>query len=209
MTGKNSGGQVSRSMTPEEHLSASCPVMAELVARHGSCRLAEREISPFESLAGSIIGQQLSAKATLTIEGRVLTLIGGAFTPEAVLAAEPEALRGCGLSNAKVRYIRALAEKVAAGEMDFAAMTVEPDNDVVIRQLTALPGIGQWTAEMFLIFCLKRPDVLSLGDVGLQRAVRLLYGENETLQSVAPRWAPYRSIASWYLWQHLDAAPLT
>jgi len=78
----------------------------------------------------------------------------------------------------------------------------------VIKALTELPGIGKWTAEMFLIFGLKRPDVLSLGDVGLQRAVRLLFGEGETLETVGDRWQPYRSVASWYLWRHLDAAPL-
>lgn len=194
--------------TPEEHLSMACPVMAELVVRHGPCTIAERAYSPFETLAGSIISQQLSVKAADTIERRVLDAIGGGMKPELILAVEPEALRACGLSNAKVKYIRALAERVAAGTMDFDAMAKEPDNDVVIKELVALPGIGKWTAEMFLIFGLKRPDVLSLGDVGLQRAVRLLFGEGETLETVGDRWQPYRSVASWYLWRHLDAAPL-
>jgi len=190
------------------HLSTHCEVMAGLVVRHGPCTIMDRSYTPFETLAGSIIGQQLSVKAADTIQGRVLAAIGGAMTPDAILAPEPEALRACGLSNAKVKYIRALAERVVAGAMDFDAMTVEPDNEVVIKQLTELPGIGRWTAEMFLIFGLKRPDVLSLGDVGLQRAVRLLYGEGETLASVGDRWQPYRSVASWYLWQSLDNAPI-
>jgi DNA-3-methyladenine glycosylase II len=190
------------------HLSANCPVMAELVARYGPCPLPEKNYTPFETLAASIIGQQLSVKAADTIEKRVLDVIGGSLTPERILAVEPEALRACGLSNAKVKYVRVLAERVAAGSMDFDAMAAEPDNEVVIKQLVDLPGVGRWTAEMFLIFGLKRPDVLSLGDVGLQRAARLLYGEEESLEVIGSRWRPYRSIASWYLWQSLDATPL-
>jgi DNA-3-methyladenine glycosylase II len=135
-------------------------------------------------------------------------VIGGSWNADAILAVEPERLRECGISNAKVKYIRALAERVSAGTMDFDAMAAEPDNEVLIKELVTLPGIGRWTAEMFLIFGLKRPDVLSQGDVGLQRAVRLLYGEDKTLADIGERWAPYRSIASWYLWQHLDATPI-
>ena len=191
-----------------QHLSNACPVMAELVVRHGPCLMLETVYQPFETLAGSIIGQQLSVKAADTIQNRVLALIGGSLEPEPIVAADPEALRACGLSNAKVKYIRALAERVAAGSMDFDAMASEPDNEVVIKTLTELPGIGRWTAEMFLIFGLKRLDVLSLGDVGLQRAARLLYGEDRTLAEVGSIWQPYRSIASWYLWRHLDAAPM-
>ncbi|MBL0375121.1 DNA-3-methyladenine glycosylase 2 family protein [Rhizobium sp. KVB221] len=190
------------------HLTASCAIMAELVARHGRCTLMDRDYQPFETLAASIIGQQLSVKAADTIERRVLEAIGGSWSPGGILAAEPERLRTCGISNAKVKYIRALAERVAAGAMDFDAMTAEPDNEVVINQLVTLPGIGIWTAEMFLIFGLKRPDVLSLGDAGLQRAVRQLYGEDQTMADIGERWRPYRSFASWYLWRHLDAAPL-
>lgn len=190
------------------HLSASCPVMAELVVRYGPCPLPDKNYTPFETLAASIIGQQLSVKAADTIEKRVLTAIGGGLTPERILAVEPEALRTCGLSNAKIRYIGILAERVAGGLMDFGAMAAEPDNEVVIGQLVDLPGVGRWTAEMFLIFGLKRPDVLSLGDVGLQRAARLLFGEDESLEAIGTRWQPYRSIASWYLWQSLDAAPI-
>jgi DNA-3-methyladenine glycosylase II len=196
-------------MTPEQHLAANCPVMAELVVRYGPCALPDKTYQPFETLAASIIGQQLSVKAADTIEKRVLAVIGGGLTPERILAVEPEALRACGLSNAKVKYIRVLAECVASGTMDFDAMAAEPDDEVVIKQLVDLPGIGRWTAEMFLIFGLKRPDVLSLGDVGLQRAARILFGETETLASVGARWQPYRSFASWYLWQSLDAAPIT
>jgi DNA-3-methyladenine glycosylase II len=190
------------------HLSANCPIMAELVVRYGPCPLPDKNYTPFETLAASIIGQQLSVKAADTIEKHVLDVIGGGLAPERVLAVEPEALRACGLSNAKVKYVRVLAERVAGGLLDFDAMAAEPDNEAVIRQLVELPGVGRWTAEMFLIFGLKRPDVLSLGDVGLQRAARLLYGEDRTLEEVGSVWQPYRSIASWYLWQSLDATPM-
>jgi DNA-3-methyladenine glycosylase II len=193
----------------EVFLSDACPVMAGLVSRHGPCVLSERQFTPFETLAGSIIAQQLSVKAADTIEKRVLTLIGSeTLKPAAILSVSPEDLRACGLSNAKAKYIRALAEKTEAGELDFEAMVTEPDNEVVVKALTVLPGIGRWTAEMFLIFGLKRPDVLALGDVGLQRAARLLYGENKTLAEVGEIWRPHRSTASWYLWRHLDAAPI-
>jgi DNA-3-methyladenine glycosylase II len=192
----------------ERHLVDNCAVMAALVERHGRCVLLDRVFDPFRTLAGSIIGQQLSVKAADTIERRVLAAIGGALEPGAILAVEPEALRACGLSNAKVRYLRALSEKTIAGEMDFVALATEPDEQAVMKTLTALPGVGAWTAEMFLIFGLQRPDVASHGDAGLQRAVRLLFGPDKTLADVSEPWRPYRSIASWYLWRHLDAAPI-
>jgi DNA-3-methyladenine glycosylase II len=191
-----------------KHLSKNCPVMAELVIRHGPCTLMDSDFKPFETLAASIIGQQLSVKAADTIEKRVLAAIGGPLTPEGIISVEPEALRACGLSNAKVRYVKELAARVVDGRMDLDLLMREEDDEIVVKALTELPGIGKWTAEMFLIFGMKRPDVLSLGDVGLQRAARLLYGEDQTLDMVAIRWRPYRSIASWYLWRHLDAAPV-
>jgi DNA-3-methyladenine glycosylase II len=179
--------------------------MAELVVRHGPCQIAALDYKPFETLAGSIISQQLSVKAADTIEKRVLAIIN-AMTPEGVLSVTPEELRACGLSGAKVKYMRALAERVAAGEMDFDALVAEPDDELVIKELVSLPGIGRWTAEMFLIFGLKRPNVLAIGDAGLQRASRMLY--DKPLQDVGEIWQPYRSFASWYLWRHLDATPM-
>jgi DNA-3-methyladenine glycosylase II len=192
----------------EKHLSSVCDVMAGLVVRHGPCLLPTITFRPFETLAGSIISQQLSVKAADTIERRVLAAIGGVMAPEAILSVEAEALRACGLSNAKVRYVRALAERVRDGEIDFAGLAEEQDNETVIRSLVALPGIGRWTAEMFLIFGLKRPDVLALGDVGLQRSARMLYGGNRSLEELGTLWAPFRSYASWYLWRHLDVVPV-
>jgi DNA-3-methyladenine glycosylase II len=192
----------------EDHLSEHCSIMAGLVARHGPCKLVDVTYQPFQTLAASIIGQQLSVKAADTIEKRILALIGGGLEPELILAADPDAMRACGVSNAKVKYLRALSERTLSGDLDFDAMTVEPDEEAVVKALTALPGVGKWTAEMFLIFGLKRPDVASHGDAGLQRAVRLLFGADKTLADVSEPWRPFRSVASWYLWRHLDAAPI-
>ena len=183
----------------EAYLSQSCRVMAGLIRTHGPCPLADREFRPFQTLANSIISQQLSAKAADTIERRVQAIVPG-FTPAEFLAVQPEA----GLSSAKARYILELAQRVSDGRLNLEAMQEAPDADV-IAALVDLPGIGQWTAEMFLIFGLRRPDVLSLEDAGLQRAARLLFGDDAKLERVGQSWQPFRSVASWYLWRHLDA----
>ncbi len=192
--------------TAEDHLRNSCAVMARLVAAHGPCTYHSRSAPPFQTLATSIVSQQLSVKAADTIKGRMLAVLPD-FTPEGILSVAPETLRGCGLSGAKVRYLGELARRVADGQLDLAAMAVAPDGEA-LAMLTGVPGIGVWTAQMFLIFSLKRPDVLALGDAGLRRAARLLFGAEGDLESVARPWQPYRSVASWYLWQHLDAAPV-
>ena len=186
----------------ERHLRQSCRVMARLIVEHGPCPLADREFRPFQTLANSIISQQLSAKAADTIERRVQAIVPG-FTPAGFLAVPTEALRAAGLSSAKARYILELAQRVSDGRLNLEAMQEAPDADV-IAALVELPGIGQWTAEMFLIFGLSRPDVLSLGDAGLQRAVRLLFGDDAKLEHMGQSWRPFCSVASWYLWRHLD-----
>jgi DNA-3-methyladenine glycosylase II len=187
----------------ELHLTQSCTVMASLITRHGLCPLAEREFRPFYTLATSIISQQLSTKAADTIAGRVAALVPG-FAPAGFMTVSPDSLRQAGLSTAKVRYLIELSLRVCDGRLDFDTLWLRSDADV-ISALTEVPGIGPWTAEMFLIFGLKRPDVLALGDAGLQRAARQLFGAQAKLQRLGRAWAPYRSIASWYLWQHLDA----
>ena len=186
----------------EQHLRQSCRVMARLIAQHGPCSLADREFRPFQTLANSIISQQLSAKAADTIERRVMTIVPG-FTPTGFLSVSTEALRAAGLSSAKARYILELAQRVSDGRLNLKAMQHAPDA-AVIAALVELPGIGQWTAEMFLIFGLRRPDVLSLGDAGLQRAARMLFGDDARLEHVKQSWRPFCSVASWYLWRHLD-----
>ena len=140
----------------EKHLSHSCNVMARLIAVHGPCLLADREFRPFQTLATSIISQQLSAKAADMIERRVQAIVPS-FCPAGFRAVPTEALCAAGLSSAKARYIVELARRVSDGRLSFEAMQQAPDDDV-IAALIELPGIGPWTAEMFLIFGLRRPD---------------------------------------------------
>jgi DNA-3-methyladenine glycosylase II len=191
----------------ERHLAKVDPIMKGLIARHGHCPLAEREFQPFHMLANSIISQQLSTKAAATIKQRVGGLVGVPFQTEQVLSVSIDKLRGAGLSQAKARYIRELAARVVDGQLIFDELTAI-ENDAVIEKLGEAPGIGRWTAEMFLIFGLKRLDVLSVGDAGLQRAARLLFPRRRKSQAlltkVAEIWRPYRSIASWYLWRSLE-----
>ena len=189
----------------EEHLGRACAVMARLIATHGRCEIVGRNTSPFQTLAGSIMSQQLSAKAAATIKHRVLDIVPN-FDPVGFLTASPDLLRAAGLSIAKARYICELANRVNDGRINFDTFAKQSD-DEVISTLIELPGVGRWTAEMFLIFGLRRANVLALGDAGLQRAARLLYGVNVDLQTVGLTWQPYSSVASWYLWRHLDTAP--
>ncbi len=183
--------------------------MKRLIVKHGHCPLAEREFEPFHMLTNSIISQQLSSRAAATIKQRVGMLIGVPFQAERVLCTSIENLRSAGLSQAKARYIVELAAKVTDGRLDFEPI-VMLDNEAVIEQLIMLAGVGRWTAEMFLLFGLKRMDVLALGDAGLQRAVRNLYGKKRKSKTLLPRvaepWRPYRSIGSWFLWRSLEDA---
>jgi DNA-3-methyladenine glycosylase II len=192
----------------ERHLGKSDAVMETLIAEHGPCPFAQWEYHPFHTLVVSIINQQLSSKAADTIENRVAKIASTPFKPAELLSTPVESLRAAGLSRPKIRYIHELAQHVADGRLSFSNLE-SVNNDDVVAVLTEMPGIGRWTAEMFLIFGLKRLDVLSLGDAGLQRAARLLYGNNndeaELLARVAHAWRPYRSVASWYLWQHLNS----
>ena len=191
----------------ERHLAGTDPIMKRLIVRHGHCPIAEREFQPFHMLANSIISQQLSTKAAATIKGRVGALVGVPFQITKVLSTDPAQLRGAGLSEAKARYIRELAAHVHDGRLNFEKLMALND-EAVIDKLVIVPGIGRWTAEMFLIFGLKRLDVLAVGDAGLQRAALNLYGKKSKSQTILPRvaetWRPYRSIAAWYLWRSLE-----
>ena len=191
----------------EKHLAAADPIMKRLIGKHGHCPLAEREFEPFHMLANSIISQQLSSRAAATIKQRVGMLVGAPFEAERVLSTSIEELRGAGLSQAKARYIVELAANVTDRRLDFAPI-VALDDEAVIEKLVMLPGIGRWTAEMFLLFGLKRMDVLAIGDAGLQRAARNLYGNKRfsptLLTRVAEAWRPYRSIGSGFLWRSLE-----
>lgn len=167
---------------------------------------------PFEALARAIVGQQLSTKAARSIWERVVEALGGAASPEAFTSANPGALRAAGLSNSKVAYLGDLAEHVASGVLDLARLAELSDEDV-IADLIEIKGIGRWTAEMFLIFHLARPDVISTGDLGIRRAAQLAYGLEELpgptdLGRIAEPWRPHRTLGCLYLWRSLDNTPV-
>jgi len=189
--------------TAEKALCDSDKVLRHLILRIGSCTLTEQPSTPFETLVRSIVGQQLSGKAASTIYARLTKLTGTIQSPSQFTGIADEDLRNTGLSARKTSCIRSLSQLEAAGQLDFAHLESMHD-DQIIDLLTRINGIGKWTAEMFLIFGLKRPDVLSLSDAGLQRSVRLLYGQEATLLETSKKWAPWRSVASWYLWRNLD-----
>ncbi len=190
------------------HLKAADPVLSAIIDRVGECRLEFRD-PDFSSLARSIVYQQLSGKAATTILRRLIeALPGGALTPAAILALTPEQMRVLGLSGQKTSYIRDLAERTQAGELDFARFPEMTDADV-IEHLTRVKGVGVWTAHMFLIFALRRPDVLPVGDLGVRAAIRKAYRlralpKPERVEKIAKRWHPYTSVAAWYLWRSLD-----
>ena len=189
------------------------PVLRDLMRQHGACGLADSQhTDPFQALVHAIVSQQLSTKAAATIAGRFDALYGGVPTPERV-AATPEArLRAVGLSGQKVTYVRDLSRQIADGSLPLHALDAMPDEDV-ITALTQVKGIGRWTAEMFLMFRLHRPDVLPVGDLGIVNAVKKAYRLRKTpspdrLVRIGEAWRPYRSVACWYLWASLDNAPL-
>lgn len=186
------------------HLRQADPVMDRLIEKHGPCTIGQGPFEPFHTIAVSIIGQQLSAKAADTIERRIAELVPSPFQANDFREVDAKRLREAGLSSRKAATLRELGERVIDGRLRFKALATQED-EAVSDALMDVPGIGPWTAEMFLIFGLRRPDVLSLSDAGLQRAVIKLYGERNELAVVGRQWRPYASIASWYLWRDLDS----
>jgi DNA-3-methyladenine glycosylase II len=192
-----------------EHLRESDAVMRSLVEQHGVISLRQfrrdRPTDPYGALIRAIVGQQLSTIAARAIYGRVLELFGGVVpTPRALLDVDEGALRKAGLSRAKVAYLRDLAERVDDGRLQLDLLPKLSD-DEVSAELTAVKGIGQWSADMFLMFQLGRKDVLPVGDLGIRRAVERLYDlpkipDAPTVLNVGEPWRPYRSLASLYLW---------
>jgi len=195
-------------ITALESISKSDPVMMKLISLHGPCDIAFHATDPFEVLVKSIVGQQLSGKAASTIRRRVWNVLDGDCSPKSVLEADPNGLRLAGLSIAKQKYIKGVASRVLTAGLDFGRIS-EMENEEAISSLMEIPGIGRWTAEMFLVFGLKRPDVLALSDSGLLRASSELYSghadKKELLKTVSESWRPFRSVGSWYLWKHLDS----
>ena len=192
------------------------PVIARLIDEHGA--LVRRDLKrgrpgdAYGTLLRSIVGQQLSTKAAATIYGRLLELFGGhAPTPKQLLEADPEQMRAAGLSRAKVAYLRDLAQHVEEGTLELERLPDLPDEEVA-AQLTAIKGLGQWTADMFLMFHLGRPDVLPVGDQGIRRAIMVEYGlrklpDAKRMRQLAKPWQPYRTLACLYLWSSLDNTP--
>ena len=186
------------------------PVLRKLVKAYPEANLRSRG-NAFSTLARSITGQQISVKAAQSVWDRVV-IATGKITPVNILAMKDEDLRGCGLSRQKVAYFKDLARHFDDGRIKPHRWTHEND-DIVIRELSEVKGIGRWTAEMFLMFYLLRPNVLPLDDIGLQRAMERLYNEGAALskdemRKIAKRWDPWCTVATWYLWRSLDPIPV-
>jgi DNA-3-methyladenine glycosylase II len=207
-------------VTPQEYARARRlllrrdPILAALIRRHGPCGLAAAQRADhFSALVRAITFQQLSTKAASTIYNRMVGLMpDGQPTPAALAAITDPQLRSAGMSRQKSAYLRDLCAKVSSREVDLDALDTMTDEDVVAA-LVKIKGIGRWSAEMFLIFRLLRPDVLPAGDLGILTAVQKAYRlrkrpSAERLRKIGEAWRPYRSVASWYLWRSLENEPV-
>jgi DNA-3-methyladenine glycosylase II len=196
------------------HLSAADPVMARLIDERGPLTItASPRADYFFTVLDAIASQQLSSKVAATIVNRIRALVPGEDTPtaEQIFALPDQALRDVGLSWAKVSYIKDLSRRVVSGELDLVHVSQMSDEEI-IKELVAVKGIGRWTAEMFLLFSLARPDVFAVDDYGLRVAVKRLYDLPDLpnpapMREIAEPWRPYRSYASLYLWRSLDNSP--
>jgi len=193
------------------HLKKSDPVLRAIIERVGPCRM---EFGPAEfcSLAEAIVYQQLNGKAAVTIFKRFAVLAGEPLTPEGILKLTDAQLRSVGLSKQKSAYLKDLAAKTASGLLNFSCLPKLSDEEV-IKHLTQVKGIGVWTAHMFLMFSLRRPNVLPTGDYGVQMAVKKHYKKRKLprpkdMEKIARAWEPYRSVACWYMWRSLDIKTL-
>lgn len=196
------------------HLARRDRVLKKLIPKFGEARLSSRG-DAFTTLARSIVGQQISVKAAQAVWDRFAAAVGGPSThlaPRAVLALPVDTLRGAGLSARKAEYLLDLARHFGEGSVHVADWRVM-DDEAIIAELVAIRGIGRWTAEMFLIFHLMRPNVLPLDDLGLLKGISLNYFSGEPVsraeaREVAEAWAPFRSVATWYIWRSLDPLPV-
>ena len=189
------------------HLKKRDPVLREIIERVGPCRM-EYGVPEFCSLAEAIVYQQLNGRAAVTIFNRFAALAGEPITPEGILKLRDEQLRSVGLSKQKAAYLKDLAAKTADGLLNFARLPDMTDEEV-IEHLTQVKGVGVWTAHMFLMFSLRRPNVLPTGDYGVQVAIRKHYKKRKLpkpkeMEKIAKAWEPYRSVACWYMWRSLD-----
>jgi DNA-3-methyladenine glycosylase II len=193
------------------HLKKSDPVLRAIIDQVGPCRM-EFSVPEFSSLAEAIVYQQLNGKAAVTIFKRFIELAGSPLIPEGILKLSDEQLRSVGLSRQKSSYLKDLATKTASGALNFAQLA-ELSDEEVIKHLTQVKGIGVWTAHMFLMFSLRRPDVFPTGDYGVQMAIKKHYKKRKLpkpkdMEKIARVWAPYRSVACWYMWRSLDIKTL-
>ena len=194
----------------KRQLSSADPVLGALITRYKGLTLASRG-DAFQTLARSIVGQQISVRAAQSVWDRFAVAVGD-MQPQHVLRLSELQLRGCGLSGQKVKYLCDLSERFANGTIDVARWHTM-DDETLITDLAQVKGIGRWTAEMFLIFYLTRPDVFPLGDLGVQRALSLHYNKSKPLSdrriaTLSKLWMPWRSVATWYLWRSLDPVPV-
>jgi DNA-3-methyladenine glycosylase II len=190
----------------KKHLAKSDPVLRKIIRNCRDVDITSRG-DAFQTLARSIVGQQISTKAAASIWNRFAEC-AGKVTPANVAALAPESLRACGLSNAKARYVHDLASHFATGSLK-PRRWARMDNEAIIEDLTRVKGIGRWSAEMFLMFHLMRPDCLPVDDLGIRRAMERHFNsgraiKKEKMRKIGERWAPYRSVASWYLWRSLE-----
>jgi DNA-3-methyladenine glycosylase II len=189
------------------HLKKADPVMRAIIERIGPCQMEFGE-PQFHSLAEAIIYQQLNGKAAITIFKRFRELAGDPITPEGILKLTSEQMRTVGLSKQKSSYLVDMAQRAQRGELDFSRLHTMTD-DGVIEHLTQVKGVGVWTAHMFLIFTLRRPNVLPVGDFGVRMAIKKYYRKRKLpnptqMEKIAKPWEPYRSVACWYLWKSMD-----
>ena len=189
------------------HLRASDPVLAAIIQRVGPYAIQYHEPT-FRALVRSIVFQQLHGKAARTIFDRLVQKAGGEITPDSILKLRPAQMRAVGLSKQKLTYIRDLARKTRDRIVEFERFPQMSDEEI-IAELTQVKGIGEWTAHMFLMFALRRPNILPTGDYGVRAAIRKAYGmkvmpKPRTMERLAKGWHPYCSIASWYMWRSLD-----
>jgi DNA-3-methyladenine glycosylase II len=189
------------------HLKKKDPTLRRIIEAAGPCRIEFLDPT-FPTLVRSIVYQQLSGRVARVIHQRLVDAIGGAVTPQSILRLKPAKLRAIGLSRQKSAYIVDLASRTHSGSLDFDTMGGLSDEEVIER-LTEVKGIGVWTAHMFLIFALRRADILPVGDLGVRSAIRKAYELPELpkpaeVEEIAQLWHPYCSIAAWYLWRSLD-----
>jgi DNA-3-methyladenine glycosylase II len=206
-------------MTPEDFAKARRalmrrdPVLGRVIKKHRTrSPLDAPALDPFPALVRTITAQQISTKAAATIHGRLIASMPTGVTPDALLALSDDQFRLAGLSRQKIGYLRDLASKVQSGELPVGSLH-ELDDEAVIEAIVKVKGLGRWSAEMFLMFRLRRPDVLPVGDLGIVTAISRLYGLRKTPKAariikIGEAWRPYRTVACWYLWRSLENTPI-